>query len=166
MSGAEQEVTPEDAGTRTCCPDLFVPETRGKWGYLLRVKGMGVGKGTWKQWEDLNSLCGCWAGQQLLRAGDWQWLRESAFPILWIWGVEASWLLFGVWNTVVNSCAFRPAGSEFLHLNLKIDSFVLFSTQKTLGRKWKYHHSLYFFRLPCSWLDVFFVEEIFFLSFL
>ena len=46
MSGAEQEVTPEDAGTSTCCPDLFVPETRGMWGHLLRVKGMGEEENT------------------------------------------------------------------------------------------------------------------------
>ena len=46
VSRAEREVTPEDAGTPTCCPGLFVPETCGMWGHLLRVKGMGVGKGT------------------------------------------------------------------------------------------------------------------------
>lgn len=86
---------------------------RGKWGYLLRVRGW-VGKererkgGTENSGKIWIACVGDGAGQNAL-SRDWQWLRESAFPILWIWGVEASWLLFGVWNTLVNSCAFRPA---------------------------------------------------------
>ena len=49
VSGAEREVTPEDAGTPTCCPGLFVPEMRGMWGHLLRVERDGSGKGNLKR---------------------------------------------------------------------------------------------------------------------